>query len=67
MADDAHTQAQSEETQPAEDGQPDTLNVQAPAEQPDEPDPGIGARLRPLKSRRSHRRPTSTGMSPSRG
>ncbi|MGZ8746331.1 MAG: ribonuclease E/G, partial [Mycobacterium sp.] len=39
----AHTQAQSEETQPAEAGQPETLNVQAPAEQPDEPDPGIGA------------------------
>ena len=67
MADDAHTQAQSEETQPAEDGQPETLNVQAPAEQPDEPDPGIGAQAGPLKSRRSQRRPTSMGTSPSRG
>ncbi len=43
MADDAHTEAQSEETQPAEDAQPETLRVQAQAEQPDEPDPGIGA------------------------
>lgn len=42
MADDAQTEALSEETQPAEDVQPEELNVEPQAEQPEEavPDPG---------------------------
>ena len=39
MADDAHTEALSEETQPAEDAQPDDLTVQSDADQPELPDP----------------------------
>ena len=39
MADDAHTEALSEEIQPTEDAQPDDLTVQSDAEQPELPDP----------------------------
>ncbi|MFI5511162.1 Rne/Rng family ribonuclease [Mycobacterium sp. NPDC051804] len=43
VAEDAHTEALSEESQPAEDVQPETLTVPPPAEQPEETDPGVGA------------------------
>jgi ribonuclease E len=43
VADDAYTEALSEETQPAEDAQPETLTVHSPADQPQESDTDIGA------------------------